>query len=131
MRPRRAKKEVVTPPSTYNMPMYSGFWGGYYPYCWGPTTWSAADGPYRASHGVQTVDPYVAYANADQTVVDPGGVEIYDVIRVEIVIYSLKQNQLVWAGESETVDPSDVESFVEELTEGTAEQLRQQWLIPG
>jgi hypothetical protein len=73
----------------------------------------------------------VAYANADQTVVDPGGVEIYDVIRVEIVIYSLKQNQLVWAGESETVDPSDVESFVEELTEGTAEQLRQQWLIPG
>ena len=29
MRPRRAQKTVVTPPSTYSMPMYTGFWGGY------------------------------------------------------------------------------------------------------
>jgi hypothetical protein len=130
MRPRRAKKEVVTPPSTYSMPMYMGFWGGYYGYGWDTTTWAAADGPYRASHGPQQVDPYQS-AYMDQVVVDPGGVEITDVIRVEIVIYSLKQNQLVWVGESETVDPADVDSFVEELAEGTAEELQRLWLIPG
>ena len=131
MRPRRAQKTVVTPPSTYTMPMYSGFWGGYYPYSygtagWGSNTWSAADGPDRTTHGPQTVDPY-----AHQTVYDPGLVDVYDVIRVEIVIYSLKQNQLVWAGESETVDPEGLNAFVEELVEGTAEELKRQWLIPG
>ena len=131
MRPRRAQKTVVTPPSTYTLPMYSGFWGGYYPYSygtagWGSNTWAAADGPDRTTHGPQTVDPYY-----NPTVYDPGHVDIYDVIRVEIVIYSLKQNQLVWAGESETVDPDGVDAFVEELVEGTAEQLRIQWLIPG
>jgi hypothetical protein len=135
MRPRRAQKTVVTPPSTYSMPIYSGFWGGYYGYYpysyygstgWGSNTWSAADGPDRTTHGPQTVDPY-----ANQTVYDPGHVDVYDVIRVEIVIYSLKQNQLVWAGESETVDPAGVDAFVEELVEGTAEELKRQWLIPG
>jgi hypothetical protein len=130
MRPTRAQKTVVTPPSTYSMPMYNGFWGGYYPYSygtagWGSNTWSAADGPDRTTHGPQTVDPY-----ANQTIYDPGHVDIYDVVRVEIVIYSLKQNQLVWAGESETVEPEGVDAFVEELVEGTAEQLKIQWLIP-
>jgi hypothetical protein len=131
MRPRRAQKAVVTPASTYSLPMYTGFWGGYYPYSygttgWGSNTWSAADGPERTTHGPQTVDPY-----ANQTVHVPGHVDVYDVIRVEIVIYSLKQNQLVWAGESETVDPAGVDAFVEELVEGTAEELKRQWLIPG
>lgn len=124
MRPRKAQKQVVTPPSTYTMPMYNGFWGGYYPYGWG-TTWAAADGPYRTTHGPQQVDPYL-----DQTVTDPGHVDVYDVIRVEIVIFSLKQNQLVWAGETETDDPGDINDFVEDLAAGTAEELRRLWLVP-
>lgn len=127
MRPRRAQKTVVTPPSTYSMPMYTGFWGGYYPYVWDTTTWAAADGPYRTTHGPQTVDPYFNY---DQTVHDPGHVDVYDVVRVEIVIYSFKQNQLVWAGETESVDPGDVDAFVEELAEGTAAELQRLWLVP-
>ena len=51
-------------------------------------------------------------------------------VRVEIVIYSFKQNQLVWVGETESVDPGDVDRFVEELAEGTAEELQRLWLVP-
>ena len=59
-----------------------------------------------------------------------GHVDVYDVVRVEIVIYSFKQNQLVWAGETESVDPGDVDEFVQDLAEGTAAELQRLWLVP-
>jgi hypothetical protein len=122
MRPKRVTKETYTPPETYSTSIYSGFWGGYYPYGWG-TSWGAPVSPYRASYGAQQA--YVV-----DTVV-PGHTEIEQVVRVEILIYSLKQNQLVWVGETESTDPSQLESFVEELADMTAEELRRLWLVPG
>src|SRR5688572_3358625 len=111
MRPRKAQKKVVTPPATYSMPIYYGFWGGYYPYGWG-NVWGAPDGPERTTHGPQEVNPYM-----NQVAYDPGHVDVYDVIRVEVLIYSLAQNRLVWVGEAETDNPGTIDGFVENLVE--------------
>jgi hypothetical protein len=124
MRPRKAQRRVVTPPSTYSMPTYYGYWGGYYSYGWN-NMWGAPDGPDRTTHGPQEANPYTG-----GTVYDPGHTEVYDVIRVEILIYSLKQNQLVWVGEAETTDPGTVDAFIEDLVEGTADELKRFYLVP-
>lgn len=136
MRPKRVKKRVVIPARTYLAPIYFGYWGGYYPYGWS-TAWGAPVGPYRSGYGPQPVYPYpypypdahpYAYPYAD-TVRVPGHTETHEVVRVEILIYSLEQNQLVWAGESETTAPSEVDSFMHELVEATAEELARLGLL--
>ncbi len=125
MRPRRVKKETEIPPQKYySAPMYLGYWGGYYPYGW-DNTWSDPISSDRVTHGAQPVMPY-----ADAVSVSPGYTQVEEVVRVEILIYSLKQNQLVWVGEAETKDPAKLEDFVTELADGTAEELRRLWLVP-
>ena len=43
---------------------------------------------------------------------------------VETLIYDLRQNKLVWAGQSKTMNPSDVEGFVTELAQAVRGELR-------
>jgi hypothetical protein len=124
LRPRKAQKQIVTPPTTYTSPVYTEFYGGYYPYSSG-YWYGAPVSPYRASYGPQQTYQY----HAD--VVVPGHTETYDVVRVEILIYSLKQNRLVWAGETETLETGKVDDFVAELAEGSVAELSRLWLVPG
>jgi hypothetical protein len=60
-----------------------------------------------------------------------GGTEIRTdtIVSVETLVYSLKQNKLVWGGQSETTNPSQVDNFVRELANATAEELQKQGLI--
>ncbi len=127
MRPSRARKTEVTPPRTYTMPVYSGYWGGYYGYGWG-NAWSPYGKPQGPEHGGGSA--YPGYA-VPVTGTIPGSVDMYTVVRVEILVYSLKQNKLVWAGETESTEPSNVDSYVMDLAEVTAEQLAEVRLIPG
>lgn len=54
--------------------------------------------------------------------IDPG--PSYDtVVSVETLIYSLKQNQLVWAGTSKTANPANLTALIEELAAATAHEL--------
>jgi hypothetical protein len=101
MRPVGKEKEVVSTPVTYGGPMYGGYWGGYYGYGWG--------------------SPY-AY----------GGTEIRTdtIVSIETLVYSLKQNKLVWAGQSRTTNPTGVEQLVKEISAAVAQELQKQGLIP-
>lgn len=60
-----------------------------------------------------------------------GGTEIRTdtIVHVETLIYSLKQNKLVWGGQSETTNPSQIDAFVHEVASATAKELRKQGLI--
>jgi hypothetical protein len=122
MRPKKVKTSITTPATTYATAAYSGFWGGYYPGVWGGMGWRAGDGPYGGWYGAPPVYVGVTHVAAHT--------ETYEVVKVEILIYSLKQNRLVWAGETETVDPGAVDAFVENLAAGTADELRRLWLVP-
>jgi len=130
MRPSKARKTEVTPPQPYTMPMYTGYWGGYYGYGWGG---AYGAGPYGKAQGPEHGGPYSGYPgySVTVTVTTPGYEEKYTVVRVEILVYSLKQNKLVWAGETESTEPSNVESYVMDLTDVTAEQLAEVRLIWG
>jgi len=46
------------------------------------------------------------------------------IVSVETLVYSLGQNKLVWGGESSTTNPSNVDSFVREIADEVAKELK-------
>lgn len=132
LRPTRVRKTERTPARSYTMPMYAGYWGGYYPYGWG-TPWGAPTNPYGKPQGPEHGgQPGPSGGYYVPTTVDvPASEERVTVVNVEILVYSLKQNRLVWAGETESTEPSNVDSYVMDLVEVVAEQLAEVRLIAG
>jgi hypothetical protein len=51
------------------------------------------------------------------------------VLVIETLVYDLRQDQLVWAGQSQSTNPSKVDSLIKELAAQTAQQLRTQGLV--
>jgi hypothetical protein len=60
-----------------------------------------------------------------------GGTEVRTdtYVSLEILIYDLRQNKLIWAGQTRTLNPSDVEGFVIEIAAAVSEQLRASGLV--
>ena len=52
-------------------------------------------------------------------------------VTIETLIYDLRQNKLVWAGRSKTMNPETVEAFLGELAVAVAGELRKAGLIAG
>lgn len=51
------------------------------------------------------------------------------IIVVETLVYSLKQNKLVWAGQSSTTNPSKVEAFVKEVATAAGKEMKKLGLL--
>jgi len=104
LRPMSVNKDITaTPIMTYADPNYGGYWGGYYGYGLGA--------------------PYAG------TMTTGGDIRVDTVVTVETLMYSLKQNKLVWSGQSKTTNPPETEDFVRELAAATAEALKKAGLI--
>jgi hypothetical protein len=125
MRPMGVRQEVETSQvyssAYYGSAYYGGYWGGYYGYGWG-NAWGAPVSPYRTAYGPQELYPYGGAVG-----VGVGTSDTYttttEIIMVETLVYSLTQNQLVWAGRSETTDRPKLQVFVIELAGLTAKEL--------
>jgi hypothetical protein len=63
------------------------------------------------------------------TVWEPGYLREDKIVKVETLVYSLEQDQLVWAGVSRTFNPSEIESFVSELATAISKQLTKEGLL--
>ena len=63
------------------------------------------------------------------SVYDPGYLQVDKIVKVETLVYSLVQDQLVWAGVSRTVDPSHIEDFIAELAQAVTKQLEKDGLF--
>ncbi len=50
-------------------------------------------------------------------------------VSIETLVYSLKQNKLVWASQSRTMNPSNVDGLVKDVANASARELRKQGLI--
>jgi hypothetical protein len=89
----------VVATSTYMGPSYGPYWGGYYGYGWGGA-WG-------------------------------GGVDVRTntIVTVETLVYSLAQNKLVWAGQSNTTNPSKVDTFVRELATAAQREMTKAGLL--
>lgn len=95
----RDKQLTQSPGSYWGGPTYATFWGAGY-YGWG---WGA--------------------------VYDPGYLRTDTIVIVETLVYSLEQDKLVWAGQSETTNPSKVGPFIKELVAKAASEMKKQGLI--
>ena len=62
---------------------------------------------------------------------DSASTEIYTdtIVTVETLVYSMKQNKLVWAGQSQTTNPSKVDAFVKEVVTAAAKEMKKQGLL--
>ena len=60
---------------------------------------------------------------------DPGYLRTDTIVSVETLVYDLGQNKLVWAGQSETTNPSKAESFIGELVDESVKEMAKQGLI--
>jgi hypothetical protein len=98
-RPVRTEQEIVATPMYWG-PAYSMYWGGYYGYGWGM--------------------PWYAYSTEIHT---------NTVVSVETLVYSLRQNLLVWGGQSTTTNPSSVDRLVHDTAQKVAKELGRQGLL--
>jgi hypothetical protein len=95
-------KEMTSTPSTWSAtPYYGSFWGGGY-YGWG---WG---GMY-----------------------DPGYIRTDTIVSVETLVYDLTQDKLIWAGQSNTTNPSKVDAFIRELVTAAAAEMKKAGLLAG
>jgi hypothetical protein len=101
MRPVSIDKEIRSTPTTYSG-YYGSYWGGYYGHGWG-TPWGM---------GVST-----------------GEIRTDTIVTIETLIYSLRQNKLVWGAQSRTTNPRNVDKVVHQLAEDAAKELAKQGLI--
>jgi hypothetical protein len=51
------------------------------------------------------------------------------VVKLETLVFDLRQNKMIWAGQSETTNPDKLEEFVRELVKVGVAQLRKEGVI--
>lgn len=103
MRPKGQEEKVTVTGGYYSAPYYSSFWGGGY-----------GAGYYGYGWGGMYVPPQV-YTDT--------------YVSVETLVYDLRQNKLVWAGQTRSLNPRDIESFIAELATAIGAELRAQKLV--
>jgi hypothetical protein len=59
----------------------------------------------------------------------PGYTTTETIYSVESLVYSIPQNKLIWAGVSETVNPTRMDEFVAELADAIGNEMRSQGLL--
>ena len=63
--------------------------------------------------------PEAAYARTDT------------ILRLQVNIYSLAEDKLLWSGVSRTTNPSGVDALVREVAEAVRDDLVKRGLLPG
>lgn len=102
MRPVGTEQQIVVEPIMYTGPLYGRFWGGYYDYGWA-SPW----GPIVTGSEIRT----------------------NTIVHIETLVYSLRQNKLVWVGQSKTTNPANVNRLVRDTASKVAKELGRQGLI--
>jgi hypothetical protein len=64
-------------------------------------------------------------------VYDPGYLKTETVLHIETLVFSLEQDKLVWAGQSKTTNPKDVDALVRDLVGKVAAEMKSQGLVKG
>ena len=100
MRPVDVRHKAVQTETISKDDTYGGYWGGYY--------------------GIGWSDPWVSKSPDMETDI---------VVTVEVFVFSLPQNKLVWTGTSESTNPPKAEKFVVKLATETAKELKKEGLL--
>lgn len=101
LRPIAQQDKVYTTPVTYAGPGYSTFWGGYWGYGWGAPWGTVTGGEIRTDY----------------------------IIMIETLVYSVKQNKLLWAGQSKTTNPDNVDALVKDIVSAVVVEMKKANLL--
>ena len=52
------------------------------------------------------------------------------IVFVETLVYDLTSDEMIWAGQSETMNPSKAESMIKELVDEAGKEMRKQGVLP-
>lgn len=105
------KSQDYTPPKKYNNPRTR-----YYPASPG---WGYGYGGFYGFYGTTFAEVH-----------EPGYFDTSTTLKLETNLYSVATNELVWTGQSETVDPESIDDARESITSAVANKLRAERLIP-
>ncbi|HSN83722.1 MAG TPA: hypothetical protein VLS88_14155 [Polyangiales bacterium] len=105
------KSTTFTPPKRYNRPRTTHYRAG--------PAWGMGFGGYMGFYGTTFTEVH-----------RPGYLETTKTIRLETNLYSVATNDLVWTGQSETVDPKSMPSLIASMTASVARKLKKEKLIP-
>jgi hypothetical protein len=61
---------------------------------------------------------------------DVGSVRTDTIVKLQISIYSLAQNQLLWSGVSSTLNPSKIDKLMVDVADAVREELRARAITP-
>ena len=73
---------------------------------------------------------YGFYGTTYAAVHTPGYFDTNTTLTLESNLYSVATNELVWTGQSETIDPNSIEDARESVTAAVAQKLKAERLIP-
>jgi hypothetical protein len=73
---------------------------------------------------------YGFYGTTYAKVHEPGYFKTNTTFRLETNLYSVATGELVWSGQSDTLDPDSVTDVIDSMTAAVAKQLRVEKLIP-
>jgi hypothetical protein len=70
------------------------------------------------------------YGHGWGTAYDPGYVRQDELVDVETAVYSVPDRKLLWAGTTESMNPSDVRRTVDEIVDAVVAAMREDGVIP-
>ncbi len=105
MRATGSDKELSSTPTMGGYGMYGPGWGGY-------------GGFYGGFYGYGWGGAYGGSTIRTDTIV-----------HVETLVYDLKNDKMIWAGQSSTVNPSQADKMIKELVDEAGKEMRKQGLI--
>jgi hypothetical protein len=62
---------------------------------------------------------------------NPGYLTTDTVVSVETLVYSLRDDKLLWGGVSETIDPSNLDAFIKEIAKAAGKEMKNAGLLTG
>jgi hypothetical protein len=95
MRPLTVEKEQTYVPPSYMGPGVGGPYGG-----WGPYYSYGWDAAYS-----------------------PGYVMTNTIVRIEVLVFDLRQDKLLWAGQSKTTNPDQLDVLIRDLVQAAADEM--------
>lgn len=61
----------------------------------------------------------------------PGFVDTNTIVSVETLVYSVRQDKLLWGGVSDTIDPHNLDGFIKEIAKAAGQEIRKAGLVRG
>jgi len=61
----------------------------------------------------------------------PGYLNTDTIVSVETLVYSVRQDKLLWGGVSDTINPYNLDRFIRDISKAAGQEIRKAGLVQG